>query len=214
MHLLNLPKRSKFETRQLSCFCAAGARYFLESISGGCRDEQARNAEEYISICTAAPTRKFNMQWTESTMVQVRAQVNHPLDPPKLGFSFDALACQLSLGGGHSGRANEACDTYAILFQRIGFLYRRKKPDFLCDVHICGVAISRYQRACLKTSMTISEATIPGETADGAREDLEVYNKDVIANAKAGGTSSFVRLGGDKSLARLQAVCGEFRTVS
>ncbi len=44
--------------------------------------------------------------------------------------------------------------------------------------------------------MTVSEATIPRDTADGAREDVEEFNKDILAQAKVAETptSPMVRL--------------------
>lgn len=61
--------------------------------------------------------------------------------------------------------------------------------------------------------MTISETKITREIADAAREDVEEYNKDVISKARAGGTTSILRLRADDSLQRLQKAFKEFRSV-
>lgn len=65
-------------------------------------------------------------------------------------------------------------------------------------------------------SMTISEATILRETADGAREDVEKYNEDTIADAKAARTPSspIMRLRGSDTLERLQKALKDFSIVS
>lgn len=63
--------------------------------------------------------------------------------------------------------------------------------------------------------MTISEAKILRETADGAREDVEKYNEDTIADAKAARTpsSAIVRLRGSDTLERLEKALKDFGTV-
>lgn len=63
--------------------------------------------------------------------------------------------------------------------------------------------------------MTVSEAKIPREAADGAREEVEKHNEDTIADAKAAGTPSspIVRLRGSDTLVRLQQALKDFSIV-
>lgn len=63
--------------------------------------------------------------------------------------------------------------------------------------------------------MTRTKATIPRETADDAREDIEAFNKDLIAREKAAETPShtILRLRADDSLKRLQKAFQDFDEV-
>lgn len=63
--------------------------------------------------------------------------------------------------------------------------------------------------------MTVSKATIPHATADGAREDIEDFNKDLIAQAKADGVpeSTMVRLRSDDHMERLHEALRNFSLV-
>jgi len=61
--------------------------------------------------------------------------------------------------------------------------------------------------------MTVSATAIDRNTADGAREDLERYNKELIANSRAENSSHIVRLEGSRTLTRLQKACKDFEKV-
>lgn len=62
--------------------------------------------------------------------------------------------------------------------------------------------------------MTVSGTAIDRKTADGAREDLEQHNQDLIAKCKAEGSSPIVRLEVGQTLARLYSACEDFAKVN